>query len=392
MRKHFLIFGNPLIEKPEIDEVVSSLKSGWLGTGFKVKEFEKMFCKYKGAKFALAVNSCTAALHLSMLAIGLKDGDEVIVPTMTFAATANAVIHAGGVPVFADCQRDTFNIDPSDVERRITKRTKAVIVVHFGGRPCDMKAIISIARRHNLKIVEDCAHAIETTYCGRNSGMFGDLGCFSFYVTKNITTGEGGMVITNNQKYAERIKTLALHGMNKDAWARFSDRGYKHYNIICPGYKYNMMDIQAAIGIHQLKRISKYWRRRKQIWQIYNRAFGKLPIFLPAKTHKGMRHAFHLYNILVDTDRMKINRDCFMNEMYKRNIGVGVHYIALHLQPYYRRVFGYKKGDFPNAEWVSDRTISIPISAKLSDADVGEVVRVVKEIVIKNKYNYGDRR
>ena len=232
MRKNFLVFGSPLIEQPEIDEVVASMKSGWLGTGPKVHKFEEMFREYKGAKFAIALNSCTVALHLSMVAIDIKTGDEVIVPTMTFAATANAVIHAGGIPVFIDCEEDTMNSNPEDIERKITSKTKAILPVHFAGRSRDMDAIVDIAKKNHLKIVEECAHAIETEYQGKKIGTFGDLGCFSFYVTMNIVTGEGGIVITDNEDYANQVKILGLHGMSKDAWKRFSDKGYKHYQVV----------------------------------------------------------------------------------------------------------------------------------------------------------------
>ena len=381
MREKFLVFGAPLIEQPEIDEVVASMKSGWLGTGPKVHQFEEMFRDYKGTKYAMALNSCTAALHLSMLAIGIQPGDEVLVPTMTFAATANAVIHAGGKPVLVDCQRDTMNIDPEDIERKITPRTKAIIPVHFAGRSCDMDAIMDIAKRHNLKVVEDCAHAIETEYHGKKAGTFGEIGCFSFYVTKNIVTGEGGMAITDNEEYADKIKVLGLHGMSKDAWKRFSDSGYKHYQVVYPGFKYNMMDLQAAIGIHQLPRVDKYWKRRQEIWNRYNTAFQDLPVFTPAPVELNTRHAYHLYTLLLDIDNLNITRDQFLDEMTKRKIGVGVHYIALHLHPYYQQTFGYKRGDFPNAEWISDRTVSLPLSAKLTEEDVEDVINVVGEVL-----------
>lgn len=379
MRDKFLPFGSPLIEQPEIDEVVASLKSGWLGTGPKVHKFEEMFREYKGVKFAMALNSCTAALHLSMLALGLKPGDEVLVPTMTFASTANAVIHAGGKPVLADCKRDTMNIDPYDIERKITPKTKVIVPVHFAGRPCEMDKIMDIASKHNLKIVEDSAHAIEAEYKGRKTGTFGEIGCFSFYVTKNIITGEGGMAITDSEDYASKIKVLGLHGMSKDAWKRFNDEGYKHYQVVYAGFKYNMMDIQAAIGIHQLPRIARYWERRKKIWERYNEAFKDLPIFAPAPIPEGVKHSYHLYTLLLDIDKLKFSRDGFLDEMTKRNIGVGVHYIALHLHPYYQESFGYRRGDFPNAEWISDRTVSLPLSAKLKDEDVEDVIEIVQQ-------------
>jgi len=381
MRDKFLPFGAPLIEQPEIDEVVASMKSGWLGTGPKVAKFEEMFREYKGIKYAMALNSCTACLHLAMLCIGIKPGDEVIVPTMTFAATANAVIHSGGKPVLADCKKDTMNIDPEDIERKITSKTRAIIPVHFAGRPCDMDAIMEIARRHNLKVVEDSAHAIEAEYKGKKTGTSGDIGCFSFYVTKNIITGEGGMAITNNEEYADKIKILGLHGMSKDAWKRFLDEGYKHYQVVYAGFKYNMMDIQAAIGIHQLPRVDRYWERREKIWHRYNEALKGLPVFTPAPVPEYIRHSYHLYTLLLDIDRLRITRDEFLEEMTKRNIGVGVHYIALHLHPYYQQTYGYKKGDFPNAEWISDRTVSIPLSAKLTDEDVNDIIEAVQDIL-----------
>lgn len=381
MRKTFLPFGAPLIEQPEIDEVVASLKSGWLGTGPKVHKFEEMFKEYKGINYAMALNSCTASLHLAMLCIGIKPGDEVIVPTMTFASTANAVIHSGGKPVFVDCKKDTMNIDPEDIERKITSKTKAVIPVHFAGRPCEMDAIMDIAETHNLKVIEDSAHAIESEYRGKKTGSFGDIGCFSFYVTKNIITGEGGMAITNNEGYANKIKISGLHGMSKDAWKRFSDEGYKHYQVVFAGFKYNMMDIQAALGIHQLPRVESYWRRREQIWKRYNEDFKDLPVFLPASVPEDIKHSYHLYTLLLDMDRLNITRDEFLNKMTKRNIGVGVHYIALHLHPFYQEKYGYRRGDFPNAEWISDRTVSIPLSPKLTEEDVDDVIETVRAIV-----------
>lgn len=383
IRKKFLVFGSPLIEQPEINEVVRALKSGWIGTGPKVQRFEEMFKAYKGAKYAIALNSCTAALHLSMLASGIKEGDEVIVPAMTFAATANAVIHAGAKPVFTDCSKETMNISPRAILEKISPNTKAIIVVHFAGRPADMQAIMALAKSHRLKVIEDCAHAIEGQYHGQKCGTFGDFGAFSFYVTKNITTAEGGMVITGNKAYADKIKTLALHGMTQDAWKRFSDAGYKHYKVVYSGFKYNMTDLQAAIGIHQLPRVEKYWRRRCEIWERYNLSFRELPVFIPAPQEPNTRHSRHLYTLLLDLNKLKITRDRFLELMTEENIGIGVHYTALHLHPYYKKRFGYKRGDFPNAEWISRRTVSLPLSPKLSDRDTGDVICAVKKILGK---------
>ena len=387
-RKNFLVFGSPLIEEDEITEVEKTLRSGWIGTGPKVHKFEEMFRQYKSSKYSIALNSCTAALHLSLLAIGIERGDEVIVPVLTFAATANSVIHAGGIPVFVDCNRKTMNIEPSEIELKITKKTKAIIVVHFAGYPVDMDKVMEIAEKYNLKVIEDCAHAIEAEYKGKKIGTIGDIGCFSFYVTKNIVTGEGGMVVTNNDKYAKTIKTLALHGMSHDAWKRFSDDGYKHYQVVLPGFKYNMMDIQAALGIHQLPRIESYWKKREKIWNKYNNAFKSLSLFIPPKIPDKIKHSYHLYTILIDIDKLLLTRDNFLNEMTKYNIGVGVHYIALHLHPYYKENFNYKRGDFPNAEWISERTVSLPLSPKLKDNDVNDVINSVNEILLNEIKNH----
>ncbi|MBI4722293.1 MAG: DegT/DnrJ/EryC1/StrS family aminotransferase [Candidatus Stahlbacteria bacterium] len=382
MRNSFLAFGSPLIEQPEIDEVVASLKTGWLSTGPKVRKFEDLFREYKRTKYALGLNSCTAGLHLSLLVIGIKPGDEVIVPTMTFCATANVVTHIGAKPVFADCKKDTMNIDPKDIERKITSKTKAIILVHFAGRACEMDTIMDIAKKHNLKVIEDCAHAIETEYHNEKAGTLGEVGCFSLYVTKNIITGEGGMAITNNDEYAKQIKILGLHGMSEHAYERFGDKGYKHYQVLYAGFKYNMMDLQAAIGMHQLPRVNKYWERREEIWNKYNIAFKGLPVLVPAAIEPNTKHAYHLYTLLLDIDKLTISRDDFLIKMRQRNIGVGVHFIALHLHPYYSQTFGVKRGDFPNAEWISERTISLPLSAKLTDADVEDVIEAVKDIII----------
>ncbi len=265
MREKYLVFGQPLIEDPEIEEVVASMRAAWLGTGPKVAEFERRIAAYKGVKHAVAVNSCTAGLHLSCLALGLQPGDEVIVPAMTFCATINAVVHSGATPVLVDVQSDTFNMDPNMVRAKISPRTRAIMPVHFGGRACDMDALLDIARGHGLRIIEDCAHAIETEDHGRKAGSIGDCGVLSFYSTKNVVTGEGGAVLTNDSNLAARIKMLALHGMSQDAWKRFSDDGYRHYEVVEIGFKYNMMDLQAAIGMHQIQRVEAYWQSASEI-------------------------------------------------------------------------------------------------------------------------------
>lgn len=375
----FIIFGAPKIEQDEIDEVVRCLESGWIGTGPRVARFEKEFASYKGQPFAAAVSSCTAAMHLSVLAAGIGAGDEVITAPMTFCATVNAIVHAGATPVLADIDPLTMNIDPAKVEARITPKTKAILPVHFAGRAADMDALTDIAARHGLKLIEDCAHAIETEYHGRKAGTFGDFGCFSFYATKNVTTGEGGMVLTKNEESLARIKMMALHGMSKDAWKRFSDEGYKHYFVVETGFKYNMMDLQAALGIHQLRRVESNWRRREEIWQQYNEAFGGLPVTLPAETELNTRHAYHLYTILIDEARAGISRDEFLDAMTANNVGVGVHYLSVPEHPVYQDKFGWQPENYPHAMRIGRQTVSLPLSAKLTDLEVSRVIEAVQE-------------
>ncbi len=378
-KDNFLVFGSPRIEQAEIDEVVASMEAGWLGTGPKVAQFEKDFSDYLGDGHAAACNSCTAALHLSLVALGLKPGDEVITTPLTFCASVNAIIHAGGTPVLADVDPVSMNIDPDEIRKKISDKTKAILPVHFAGRACDMEAIMSIAREHDLKVVEDCAHAIETTYKGRHAGTFGDFGCFSFYVTKNICTGEGGMVMARTEEDIKNIKVLGLHGMSADAWKRFSDDGYKHYQVIHAGFKYNMMDIQAAIGIHQLKRVKEYYKRRCEIWDIYQETFKPLPVGTPAPQEADTRHARHLYTLMVDPVACGMDRDEFLVRMTKEHIGCGVHYLSIPEHPYYQNRFGWKLKDTPHAVELGRQTVSIPLSAKLTDKDVTDVITAVKK-------------
>ena len=375
----FIVFGAPDIHEQEIAEVESVMRSGWLGTGPRVAQFESGFGEYVGispSKVA-AVNSCTAALHVSMVAAGLQPGDEVLTTAMTFCATANAIIHAGAIPVPVDIDRRTQNIDCRKIRERITDRTRAIVPVHFAGRACDMDELGAIAREFDLKLIEDCAHAIETEWKGRKAGTFGDFGCFSFYVTKNITTGEGGMVIARSESAIERIKVLALHGMTKDAWRRFSDEGYRHYQVVEAGFKYNMMDLQAAIGLHQLQRIEASWKRRREIWSRYQQAFEGLPVVTPAEPEPDTRHAFHLYTLLIDKSKAGIDRDSFMARLTGEGIGVGVHYLSLASHPHYQERFGWRPEDYPVADHISQRTVSLPLSAKLDDAEVDRVIEAV---------------
>lgn len=383
MSDKFLIFGAPDIQQAEIDEVVDSLRVGWLGTGPKVQRFEQEFAAYKGveADKVAALNSCTAALHVSLLAAGIQPGDEVITTAMTFCATVNAAIHAGATPVPVDINGNTLNIDPGQIERKITERTRAIVPVHFAGRPCEMDKIMAIAKKHELKVIEDCAHAIETEFDGQKAGTFGEFGCFSFYATKNVVTGEGGMVIGKSHDAIDRIKILSLHGMSRDAWHRFGDAGYKHYQVVEAGFKYNMMDLQAAIGVHQLARVEQSWLRRKAIWARYQKDFADLPIGLPAEPAPDTRHAYHLYTITVTTEHCGLSRDEFIDRMSRANIGVGVHYLSLAQHPYYRDRFGWSSSDFPAANAFGLSTVSLPISPKLTDPEVDRIVESVSELV-----------
>jgi len=385
-RKNFLVFGSPSIGEEEIAEVVDTLESGWLGTGPKVAHFESAFAEYKGVTptHAAAVNSCTAALHVSMIAADLKPGDEVITTPLTFCETINAIIHAGATPVLADINPHTFNIDPSAIEARITPRTRAILPVHFAGRACEMDTIMALAERYHLTVIEDCAHAIETEYKGDKAGTFGDFGCFSFYVTKNVVTGEGGMVLAKREDKISRVKMLALHGMSKDAWHRFGDAGFKHYSVIECGFKYNMMDLQAAIGIHQLARVETNWQRRQAIWNRYQQAFADLPVTRPVEPEPDTRHGYHLYTLLINKDQTGIERDAFLDAMTALNIGVGVHYLSLPEHPFYQQTFGWKPENYPHALKVGRQTVSLPLSAKLTDKDVEEVILAVKVILSRH--------
>ncbi len=382
VRKSYLVFGSPDIREAEIREVEATLRSGWLGTGPRVARFEEAFREYTGARFAMALNSCTAGLHLAMIAVGVKAGDEVITTPMTFASTANAIFHLGAKPVFADCRRDTLCIDPAEVERHVTPRTRAIVPVHFAGRAAEMDRLTAIARTRDLRIVEDAAHAIETVAQGRKVGTIGDCTAFSFYVTKNVVTGEGGMVTTQDPEIADWIKIAGLHGLSRDAWKRYSDEGYRHYQVVFPGFKYNMMDMQAAIGIHQLARVTTGLARRELIWRRYREAFADLPLRIPPEPPAGDRHARHLFVVLLDLERLRRSRDEVLQALHAEGIGAGVHYLPLHLHPCYRERLGHREGDFPNTEWVGERTLSLPFSTKLSDADVEDVIHALRKVLL----------
>jgi dTDP-4-amino-4,6-dideoxygalactose transaminase len=378
-----LIFGAPFIGEAEIQEVVDTLRSGWLGTGPRCARFEEDFKNYVGAKHAIAVNSCTAGLELTLEAADVGPGDEVITTPLTFCATANVIVHRGAKPIFVDVERHTGNIDPDCIEKAITPKTKAIIPVHLYGRPCKMDEILDIAHRHGLYVIEDAAHATEALYQGRKIGNIGDATVFSFYVTKNMTTGEGGMVTTNRDSWAERVRVSRLHGLSKDAWKRYSADGFQPYDVQTAGYKFNMTDIQAALGIHQLARLEDNLRTRQRYWAMYEDAFHDLhEIVTPCPTSEdgsaGDRHARHLFTILVKPEVAGVSRSALVNALRTLNICTGIHFLALHLSTYYRRTFGYQPGDFPNAEYIADRTISLPLSVAISEGDVQDVISAVK--------------
>ena len=388
MRSEFLVFGKPRIEEEDIAEVVATLRSGWIGMGPRTIQFERDFAAYIGAKHAIAVNSCTAALHLGLIAAGVGPGDEVITTPLTFAATANVIEHVGARPVFADIDRRTQNLDPARVAEKITPRTKMIVPVHMLGRAADMDPLLALAAAHNLKIMEDAAHAVETVYRGRHAGTIGHFAAFSFYANKNVTTGEGGMLTTDDDGAAEHIRRLRLHGISKDAWKRYSAEGFTPYELVEPGYKYNMLDLTAALGLGQLRRVEENWRIRERLVMLYNEGLSEVPgLTIPAlePLAPGDRHAWHLYTIALDLEGMTIGRAAFIDALQARNIGSGIHYTALHMQGYYREHYGYKRGDLPNAEWVSDRTVSLPLSPAMTDEDVEDVIAAVTDIIATHR-------
>lgn len=373
MRKQFLPYCLPLIGEEEISEVVDSLRSGWVTTGPKVKLFEEAFAAYTGARHAIAVNSCTAALHLSLAAAGVGPGDEVIVPTLTFCATANVVVHLGARPVLVDVDENGL-LDAAAVERAITRFTKAIVPVHFAGQSCDMNALQMVAERHNLPLIEDAAHAVGAAFEGRRIGTHGRATAFSFYATKNMTTGEGGMITTSDDHMAALMRRLALHGMSKDAWKRYSEAGSWYYEVLEPGYKDNMTDIQAAMGLHQLRKLEGFISRRRQIAEFYDAAFAASDELELPKELNGRRHVYHLYAIRLRTR----NRSEFLDRLRERNIGTSVHFIPLHRHPYYRDAFGYKPDRFPVAEKLYGGFVSLPLYPRMTDEDAADVVDAVR--------------
>jgi dTDP-4-amino-4,6-dideoxygalactose transaminase len=384
IRDTFLPFSRPSLGEEEIAELVESLRSGWITTGPKVEKFSAMFAEYVGGKHAAALSSATAGLHLALLAHGVGPGDEVITTPLTFAATVNMIVLVGATPVLADIHRGTLQVRVEEIATKITKRTKAIIVVHYVGDAADLDPIMELARRHKLAVIEDAAHAAGTEYKGRRIGSFDTTSIFSFHPNKNITTGEGGMVVTPSEEIFEKVCLLRFHGMDRNAWKRFAKAGSPRYDIAMPGYKYNMMDIQAALGIHQLPRLDGFIDARTRLAMRYQDAFRGLDaLLLPQPVPYPTRHAWHLYTPLVNLDALTIDRDRFMQELKDRNIGVGLHYTAVHEFSYYREHFGWHPEDFPEAHFVSERIMSLPLFPMLSDDDQDDAIAAVREIAAR---------
>jgi dTDP-4-amino-4,6-dideoxygalactose transaminase len=384
--EEFLPFSRPTISQAAIDEVVACLKSGWITTGPRVKQFEDDLKTYLNAPHVLALTSATAGLHLSLVALQLKPGDEVITTPMTFAATLNTIVLAGGKPVLVDVEPGTYNMDVTRIEKVVTKRTRAIMPVHFAGLPVDMDPLYDLAKKHGLRVIEDAAHAIGTEYKKKRIGSFGDIQVFSFHPNKNMTTGEGGCVVTRDEKLASDVALLRFHGMDREAWNRFGKKGSQHYEIIAPGYKYNMMDIQAALGLHQLKQLDGFIKRRTELALRYHKLLADRPQWTltaaPAYPHL---HAWHLYTPLINPEAAGMDRDAFMQGMKERNIGTGLHYRAVHLYPYYREQFGFKPGDFPVAETISDRIVSLPLFPLMTDQDQDRVINAMEDLFVRKR-------
>lgn len=387
VRATMLPFGSPSFGDEEIAEVVDTLRSGWISTGPKTKQFEQEFAAYVGAKYAVGLNSCTAGLHLSLVVSGIGPGDEVIVPPLTFGATANVVEHVGAKPVFADIDPETLCIDPGQIERALTPRTKAVIPVHYGGMPCDLDSIQSIASAHNLLVIEDAAQAIGARYQGRMVGSISPLTNFSFYANKNLSTGEGGMVTTGDPALEEKLRVYHLHGLSRDAWKRYHTKEYSQSEVVVPGYKYNMTDLQASLGIHQLRKQESFIARREEIAAFYDEAFGDMEDMVRTQirpnvaTFDRSRHPLHLYVLLLDLGRLKVNRNQVLSALLAENIGVSMHFWPLHMHPYYRDKYGYKPDDFPVACRVGESVISLPLVPQMTQKDAEDVVEAVRKVV-----------
>lgn len=381
VREEFLVFGKPDIRVEDIAEVVDTLRSGWIGHGPKTERFEEMFREYTGAKYAVAVNSCTAALYLALGMLELEQDDEVITSPMTYPSTANVILHHGAKVVFADVEERTGNIDPVKIQEKITPKTRAVIPVHLHGYPCDMDEILDLAEYSSISVIGDAAHAIETKYTDKHVGVLGDATCFSFYATKNVTTADGGMITTSKNDWAERFKLLRMHGVTRTAWNRFNEDGFKFYDTVTPGYKLNLTDVQSAMALHQMERIEEGLKRRKEIWQKYSEAFSRMEgIEIPPEPENG-RHARHLYAVRLKLEKLRISRDDFLEALKAEGVGASIQFISLHLHSFYREVYGYLPEAFPVAAKLSQRILSLPLSPALSDKDADDVISAVEKLL-----------
>lgn len=374
----------PYIGEEEIQQVVSAIRSNWLTRGPKTSEFETQFAAYVETSYAIGLNSCTAGLHLAQLVLGIGRGDEVITTPYTFIATVNTIIHTGATPIFVDIDPITMNLDPTLLEKAITSRTKAIIPVHFAGFPCEMDSIKRLADRYNLRIIEDAAHAMYTKYKGRPVGSIGDMTCFSFYVTKNLATGEGGMVTTADEELADRIRIMSLHGMSKNAWNRYSEKGAWYYEVDYPGYKYNMTDIQAALGLVQLKKLDQMQALREQYAAMYSKAFSSCDALTLPFDSAEHHHAWHLYVIRIHDQLLSITRNEFIEELNRADIGTSVHFIPVPYHPYYRNR-GYKLEDYPQTKRAYECAISLPLYPSMSETQVNYVIEQVLLIISKNR-------
>jgi len=385
MNKDFLLFHKPFISEEEINEIVDTVRSGWLSMGPKTIRFEEEFTKYIGSNRSIAVNSWTAAGHLTLEAFGIKRGEEVIVPTMTFPATAEIVCYLGAKPVIVDVSEDTLNISLEAIEKAITPKTRAIIPVHYGGQPCDMDEILDIAKKYNLRVMEDAAHALPATYKGKKIGSISEVTCFSFYATKTLSTGEGGMICTNNEDIADRCTIMRLHGINRDAWKRYSEAGSWYYEVVAPGYKYNFTDLQASLGLPQLKKVDFMWECRKKIAKLYTEAFKDNELIELHTIKTDRDSSWHLYPIRLNLEKLKINRAQFIEELKNLNVGVGVHFMPVHQHLYYKNEFNLEDKNFPVASNIFPRLISLPIYPGMSKEHVNKVINIVSDTLIKNK-------
>ncbi len=381
IRDKFLPYATQWIDEKEINEVIDSLKSNWITTGPKMKQFEEKFKNFKGSKYAIAVNSGTAALHISTSSINIIPGDEVITTPFTFVATANCVVYRGGIPIFSDIKRDTYNIDPDEIKKKITPKTKAIIPVHFAGQPCDMDEILEIARENDLYVIEDAAHAIDSEYKGKKIGNISDLTIFSFHPVKNITTAEGGMVTTNNDELSDKLLMFRTHGISRDAVKRFGKEGGFYYDMKYLGFRYNLSELHSALGIQQLEKLESFQKRRREIVNIYNKELKSFEEITIPYVKENIKHSWHLYVIQLDLEKLKVDRDFIFKALREENIGVNVHYIPIHYHSYYQKKFGLKKGILPNVEWLFPRLLTIPLFPKMNDNDIYDVINALEKVI-----------